>query len=140
MIEIPSKFAGQPTVHPRKSTLDDGRGWRGAAGLVEEVRYYGEWMKKEAFKCIGHLYPKVKDEKGKEHTVIAWIWARTVKCPDPACGCEMPLVRSFTLSKKKGKSAWIEPVFSNGQTSFKVHNSGHAKLERCRVRLLWDTY
>jgi adenine-specific DNA methylase len=59
-------------------------------GLAEDVRYYGEWMKQRAWERIGHLYPKVKDENGIERTVIAWIWARTVKCPNPACGCEMP--------------------------------------------------
>lgn len=127
MIEIPPKFAGQPPVHPGVSALEGG--WSGAAGLAEDVRYYGEWMKQEAFKRIGHLYPKVKDEQGKERTVIAWIWARTVKCPNPACGCEMPLVRSFTLSKKKGKPAWIEPVYEGEKLSFKVHNEGTAKLE-----------
>ncbi len=127
MIEIPPKFAGQPPVHPGATVLDGG--WRGAAGLAEDVRYYGEWMKQEAFRRIGHLYPNVKDEEGKEHTVIAWIWARTVKCPNPACGCEMPLVRSFTLSKKKGRPAWIEPIYEGGKLSFKVHNEGSAKLE-----------
>lgn len=120
MIEIPPKFAGQPPVHPGATELEGG--WIGAAGLAEDVHYYGEWMKQEAFKRIGHLYPKVKDEQGKERTVIAWIWARTVKCPNPACGCEMPLVKSFTLSKKKGKQAWIEPDFSNGHTIYTVHN------------------
>jgi putative DNA methylase len=87
--------------------------WRGASGLADDVHYYGEWMKKEAFERIGHLYPKVKDEHGHEHTVIAWIWARTVKCPNPACGCEMPLASSFVLSKKKGKETWIEPIIDN---------------------------
>lgn len=128
MIEIPPKFAGQPPVNPDAGALLKD-GWQGAAGLAEDVRYYGEWMKQEAFKRIGHLYPKVKDENGQEHTVIAWIWARTVKCPNPACGCEMPLVRSFMLSKKKGKEAWFEPIYNNGQLSFKVHNSGKPDME-----------
>ena len=109
MIEIPPKFAGQPPVHPGATGLEGG--WRGAAGLAEDVRYYGEWMKQEAFKRIGHLYPKGKDEKGKEYTVIAWIWARTAKCPNPACGCEMPLAGSFVLSKKKGNEACVIPQF-----------------------------
>ena len=113
MIEIPPKFAGQPPVHPGATVLEGG--WKGAAGLAEDVRYYGEWMKQEAFKRIGHLYPKVKDEKGKEHTVIAWIWARTVRCPNPACGCEMPLAGSFVLSKKKGNEACVIPQFDYGQ-------------------------
>ena len=99
MIEIPPKFAGQPPVNPAALGQIDGRAdWSGAKGLAEDVRYYGEWMKQEAFRRIGHLYPKVKvpkEQGGGEATVIAWIWARTVKCPNPACGCEMPLVRSF---------------------------------------------
>ena len=127
MIEIPPKFAGQPPVHPGKAGLDDGRGWKGAAGLAEDVRYYGEWMKQEAFRRIGHLYPKAKDECGKEHTVIAWIWARTVKCPNPACGCEMPLAGSFVLSKKERNEAWIEPIFKNSHFHFKVHTSKYDK-------------
>lgn len=112
MIEIPPKFANMASINPeaRKRNLET---WQGAQGLAEDVRYYGEWMKEEAFKRIGHLYPKVKvpeEQGGGEATVIAWIWARTVKCPNPACGCEMPLASSFVLSKKKGKEAWEEPI------------------------------
>jgi putative DNA methylase len=133
MIEIPPKFAGQAPVNPdARLRLDGESGWKGAQGLAEDVRYYGEWMKQEAFKRIGHLYPKVKvpkEQGGGEATVIAWIWARTVKCPNPACGCEMPLVRSFTLSKKKGHEAWVEPHFENGTVRYEVHNGGKPKLE-----------
>jgi REP element-mobilizing transposase RayT len=113
MIEIPPKFAGQSPVNPDSQRLT-GMTWTGASGLAEDVRYYGEWMKKKAFEKIGHLYPKVKDEHGQEHTVIAWIWARTVKCPNPACGCEMPLASSFELSKKKGKEVYIQPIIESG--------------------------
>lgn len=128
MIEIPPKFAGQPPVNPEtRSRLEDGRGWKGAAGLAEDVRYYGEWMKQEAFKRIGHLYPPVKDKQRKERTVIAWIWARTVKCPNPACGCEMPLASSFVLSKKKGNEAWLKPIFENNAFHFEVHNGKYDK-------------
>lgn len=114
MIEIPPHFAGMAPVNPDVRTSLNATGWTGAKGLAEDVRYYGEWMKKEAFKRIGHLYPKVqvtKEQGGGEATVIAWIWARTVKCPNPACGCQMPLASSFALSKKKGNEAWIEPEF-----------------------------
>ena len=133
MIEIPPKFAGQAPVNPEaRARLDAGGGWTGAKGLAEDVRYYGEWMKQQAFQKIGHLYPKVKvpaAQGGGEATVIAWIWARTVKCPNPACGCEMPLVRSFVLSKKKGKEAWVEPIFENGKTKFSVHHEGKPAIE-----------
>lgn len=130
MIEIPPKFAGRPPVNPEWRDvfyLDDD--WAGAKGLAEDVRYYGEWMKQKAWERIGHLYPKVKDEHGKEHTVIAWIWARTVKCPNPACGCKMPLVSSFMLSKKTGHEAWVEPIFQNGVATYKVHQGGKPNIE-----------
>ena len=133
MIEIPPRFAGQSPVNPDVRTkLGSDRSWSGAKGLAEDVRYYGEWMKQEAFRRIGHLYPKVQvpaEQGGGEATVIAWIWARTVKCPNPACGCEMPLANSFVLSKKKGNEAWVEPVFEEGKTSYKVHHSGKPKIE-----------
>lgn len=131
MIEIPPKFAGQSPVNPDETVRRNADTWPGATGLAEDVRYYGEWMKAQAFKRIGHLYPKVKipkEQGGGEATVIAWIWARTVKCPNPACGCEMPLASSFVLSKKKGKEAWIEPQFDyeHKTISYKV-NIGKGK-------------
>jgi putative DNA methylase len=113
LIEIPPKFAGRPPVHPNQDKQLVARAWRGAEGLAEDVRYYGQWMRDEAERRIGHLYPKVKLPKvygGGEATVIAWLWARTVKCPNPACGAQMPLVRSFALSTKPGRQAWVEPI------------------------------
>lgn len=123
MIEIPPRFAGKAPVNPeaRAALLDTE--WSGAKGLAEDVRYYGEWMKQKAYEKIGYLYPKVQlppEEGGGEATVIAWIWARTVKCPNPACGCEMPLASSFVLSKKKGKEAWVEPIPDGDKVKFKV--------------------
>ena len=97
--------------------------WRGAQGLADDIRYYGKWMRDEAEKRIGHLYPKVKlpkEDGNREATVIAWIWARTVTCPNPACGAEMPLVNSFWLSKKKEKGIWIEPTVDYSLTPPKV--------------------
>lgn len=121
MIEIPPKFAGRSPVNPEAQRQGAAnQGWKGATGLAEDVRYYGEWMKQEAYKRIGHLYPKAKLEDGSEATVIAWIWARTVKCPNPACGCEMPLASSFILSKKKGKEAYIEPNVSGSEITYRV--------------------
>ena len=95
------------------------------------MRYYGEWMKAEAFKRIGHLYPKVKvpaEQGGGEATVIAWIWARTVKCPNPACGCEMPLVKSFDLSKKKNKEYHIGLNIESNNIEYFV-DKGKAPLD-----------
>lgn len=119
LIEIPPKFKDKPPVNPEARKTKDINQWRGAQGLAEDVRYYGQWMRNEAEKRIGHLYPKVElpeEHGGGEATVIAWLWARTVKCPNPACGCQMPLVRSFQLSKKKGKEAWVEPIIDNSQS------------------------
>jgi putative DNA methylase len=114
LIEIPPKFAGQPPVNPAAKKKMSGKGmWTGARGLADDVRHYGQWMRDRAFERIGHLYPKVKLPKehgGGEAMVIAWLWARTVVCPNPACGVQMPLVRSFALSTKAGKHEWVEPV------------------------------
>ena len=117
MIEILPRFAGQFPVNPdaHNDTLRR-QMWKGADGLAEDVLYYGEWMRDEAEKRIGHLYPKVqlpKEHGGGKATVIAWIWARTVKCFNPACGAKIPLVKSFWLSKKEEKKAWIEVIVDN---------------------------
>lgn len=125
MIEIPPRFAGMPPVNKDARTSRLEGSWSRAQGLAEDVRYYGEWMKQEAFKRIGHLYPKVRvplEQGGGEATVIAWIWARTVKCPNPTCGCEMPLASSFELSKKKGKEAWVKPIPDGDHIRFEVHS------------------
>jgi len=119
LIEIPPKFAGCPPVNPDAKQSLMGRDWHGAQGLAEDIRYYGKWMRDEAMNRIGHLYPKVilpKEYGGGEATVIAWLWARTVTCPNPACGIQMPLISSFWLSKKKGKETWIEPKIDYAET------------------------
>jgi putative DNA methylase len=124
LIEIPPKFKDMPPVNPEAQKQLKTSQWYGAQGLAEDVRYYGKWIRDEAEKRIGHLYPKVKlpEEKGGgEATVIAWLWARTVKCPNPACNCQMPLVRSFELSTKKGKQAWVEPVIEQSHTPPEIH-------------------
>lgn len=119
-IEIPPRFAGRPPVHPTERRVTGGS-YRGAQGLAEDVRSYGAWMKEEAERRIGHLYPKAKLPSGGEATVIAWLWARTVASPDPAAnGAHIPLVRSFELSTKKGKETYVEPVLEGGTYRFVV--------------------
>ena len=136
MIEIPPKFAGKPPVNPesRKKIGAQSGSWKGATGLAEDVRYYGQWMRDEAEKRIGHLYPKVKVTKemvkvrpdlkqyeGKELTVIAWLWARTVKSPNPAFAkVDVPLASTFMLSTKAGKEAYVEPVIEGDGYRFTV--------------------
>lgn len=137
MIEIPPKFAGRPPVNPesrKEAEHGELRAWKGAQGLAEDVRYYGQWMRDEAEKRIGHLYPKVevtaemaaerpdlKPYVGSKLTVIAWLWARTVKSPNPAFRhVDVPLASTFMLSTKAGKEAYVEPVFENGGYRFVV--------------------
>ncbi len=117
LIEIPPRFAGRPPVNPasRDNPL---KTWRGAQGLADDVRYYGRWMRDEAERRMGHLYPKARlpaEHGGGEATVIAWIWARTVKSPSPAWDGPMPLVRSFALSTKPGREVWVEPVVDRAE-------------------------
>jgi len=119
MIEIPPKFAGQPPVNP-ESRRQLGGEWKGAQGLAEDVRYYGEWMKQKAFEKIGHLYPKID---GK--TVIAWLWTHTVKCPNPACGCEMPLASSFVLTTK-GKGIYVQPIIEGKTIRYEIREGKNA--------------
>ena len=143
MIEIPPKFAGREPVGPlpasdklskKKATKDAFEDWSGAKGLAEDVRRYGGWMREEAQQRIGHLYPKVVitadmvEERpdlqpylGDELTVIAWLWARTVKSPSPAFShVEVPLVSTFILSSKAGKEAYVEPVVQGDSYQFTV--------------------
>ena len=119
MIELPPKFHNQKPVNPDADPLGmfTGTGrkrkqtaWKGTAGLADDIRYYGAWMREEAYKQIGHLYPKAELPDGTPATVVAWLWARTVPCINPACGLQMPLVKTFQLSKKKGNEHWVKPV------------------------------
>src|SRR5260370_2373946 len=130
MIEIPPKFAGKPPVNPdaRRDPQLFKKDRKGAQGRAEDVRYYGKWMRDEAEKRIGHLYPKIavtaemasgsagvsparpdlKQYVGQKLTVIAWIWARTVKSPNPAFAqVDVPLVSTFMLSTKAGTAAYV---------------------------------
>jgi putative DNA methylase len=107
LIEIPPTVAGKPPVFPGLASTRIG--WDRAEGLAADVRAYGEWMKERAQERIGHLYPDATLPDGSNAPVIAWLWARTVTCPNPACGLSMPLVKSWWLSKKKGDEAYIAP-------------------------------
>jgi len=143
MIEIPPRFAGRPPMNPeaRKDKQLFKKTWRGAAGLAEDVRYYGQWMHDEAEKRIGRFYPKVKVIREKDGsfrhanpeeignpkaqieslTVIAWLWARTVESSNPAYrGCQVPLISSFWLSTKPGKETWVEPLIEGKNYKFEV--------------------
>lgn len=118
LIEIPPKFSGLQPIFP--SSAGEQLNWKRAEGLAADVSMYGEWMRDEAQRRIGNLYPKVTVPGGTEHTVIAWIWARTVKSPNPANPIEVPLVRSWWLNKKKGKEAWIHASVVDGEVRYEV--------------------
>ncbi|MGI8687654.1 MAG: DUF1156 domain-containing protein [Thermomicrobiales bacterium] len=119
LIEIPPKFAKKPPINPdaRKNIVPTSH-WSGAQGLAADVRYYGKWMRDEAARRIGHLYPKVqlpRERGGGTATVIAWLWVRTVRCPNPVCGARMPLTSKFTLSTKQSAQALVEPEIDRTQ-------------------------
>ncbi|MGE3104598.1 MAG: DUF1156 domain-containing protein [Lysobacterales bacterium] len=137
MIEIPPRFAGRAPVGPRLADdrqEDHAKVWRGAHGLAEDVRRYGAWMRAEAEKRIGHLYPRIevnaamlaerpdlKPLLGQKLTVIAWLWARTVKSPNPAFShADVPLASTFVLSSKAGKQAYVQPVVEGERYRFAV--------------------
>lgn len=149
LIEIPPKFANMPPVNPEdreQSTTQNM--WKGARSLAADIRYYGKWMRDEAEKRIGTLYPRVqitaemaknrpdlKTYTGDDVTVIAWLWARTIRCPNPACAAQMPLIRSFWLGTKKGKEAWLHPV-SNSKSKtveFLIHGGAGMPAEAPKI-------
>ncbi|MGB5694295.1 MAG: DUF1156 domain-containing protein, partial [Polyangiales bacterium] len=117
LIEIPPHWANKPPVHPIAEIRTQ---WKGAEGLAEDVRKYGRSMRDEAERQIGHLYPKATLPDGSTADVIAWLWARTVTCSNPACRAKMPLVRSFWLGKKKGKETWVLPVIDGKTVRFEI--------------------
>ena len=128
LIEIPPKFAGWSPVFP--GVAEEQSSWLRAEGLAVDVQHYGQWLRDEAEKRIGHLYPRVTAPGGTEHTVIAWIWARTVISPNPANPIETPLVRSWWLSKRKGKEAWVKATVVDGQVRYEVqHNADGPKKD-----------
>ena len=140
LIELPPKFAGKPPVNPKADPMGMtvGKGkqatrvpWRGAAGLADDIRYYGKWMRERAYERIGHLYPKATLPDGTEATVIAWLWARTVPCQNPACGIAMPLMVTFKASRKPNNPHWIRPVVDReaGRVRFVVQDNNEGVPE-----------
>ena len=119
MVELPPKFHNHKPVNPDADPMGmfTGAGrrkarvpWKGTAGLADDIRYYGAWMREEARKRIGHLYPEVQLPTGQTTTAVAWLWTRTIPCINPACDLHMPLMQTFQLSRKKGNESWTKPV------------------------------
>lgn len=144
MIEIPPKFAGRAPVGPeidadrgskKRATLDAFEDWSGSKGLAEDVRRYGVWIREQAQQRVGHLYPPIEvtaemvaerpdlaQYQGEKLTVIAWLWARTVKSPNPAFNhADVPLASTFILSSKPGKEAYVVPKIEGDSYSFTVN-------------------
>lgn len=123
--DVPARFSESVPVHPQEEMKLD-IPLPGAKGYAEDVQYYGDWMLAEAKRRIGYLYPHVASPKtGEELDVSAWIWARTIKCPNPSCGCEIPLSSSYDLAKKKGSEAWVEPYVDDGAVRFRIHREAN---------------
>jgi putative DNA methylase len=120
MLELPAKFAGRPPLHPPEGLRLGREAWPGARGLAQDVRHYGEWMRMEAERRIGHLYPEATLPNGETSPVIAWVWARTVTCPNPVCSATAPLIRSFSLSTKARKEVWVRPIPEGKKVRFEV--------------------
>lgn len=118
LAEFPPKFAGWNPVFP--GATEGLNAWTGVEGLAEDVRRYGDWMRSEAQEKIGHLYPNAVLPDGSKSRVIAWIWGRTAICPNPACGIQLPLVRSWWLRNKKGREAYIVPSVDNGIVTYSI--------------------
>lgn len=112
LVEIPAMFSGRPPIRRSDAGHLDLHSWHGAQGLAEDVRYYGRWIRDEAKRRIGDLYPAATSStnSGNPLPVITWLWARTITCPNPACGVTMPLLNSLALSRRKGNEAWLQPV------------------------------
>lgn len=144
MIDIPPRFAGRPPVNPdaREKASHTGE-WPGASGLAEDVRYYGRWMREEAERRLAHLYPTIeitadlarersdlRPYVGRSLTVVAWLWARTVKSPNPAFAhVDVPLVSSFVLAGKPGKEAYVRPEIRGDSYHFRVIAGSTAGLK-----------
>lgn len=122
LIEIPPKFAGQPPVNPQARNVKDGS-WPGATGLAEDVDKYAHWVRERALKKLGSSYPTVSIGTGVPATVIAWLWARTVTCPNPTCGKEVPLANSFAVSKRNGREAHVVPVTSGSVVTYEIEHT-----------------
>ena len=128
--DVPTRFENTCPIHPREDLTFDIL-LPGAQALAEDVRWYGEWIQAQALKRIGHLYPKVKSPgTEKELEIAAWIWARTVKCPNPSCGCQIPLSSSYDLARKKGAEAWVEPMVQEGAVRFQIHRGPNPEAKR----------
>lgn len=135
LVEIPTKFAGQAPVNCEARNKPINSVWPGTTGLAEDVRYYGRLVRDKAVQAIGKYYPKISlsEAAGGESDVVAWLWARTIVCPNPACGLQIPLLKSYSVSTKKGTQSWVEPIIDEGSNEVRFTVcSGKAVPENAR--------
>ena len=135
LLEIPSRFSNTTPVRiqeGQKNKLD----WSGAEGIAEDVRAYGQILCNRAYEILKYHYPSIEIEGIGSKEIFSWIWARTVKCPNPSCDCNIPLAAGFDLSKKKGSEAWAEPVLTDEALSFKIH---HEKRDNVALKAKMGT-
>ena len=122
LVEWPQKFANKPAVHRRnKGGLSASTAF---GNLAADVLAYGEDINEKLRGRIGEFYPPVTDSFGKEIEPGVFMWARTVPCPNPACGVLTPLVKDWKLSTRSG--AHIRPVIDRAAKTinFAVQHDG----------------
>ncbi len=99
------------------------------SGLKIDVEYYANVIHAKLAREMGKYYPVAqipKEMGGGSGQVVAWIWARTVTCPNPSCRAQAPLVNKFWLSTHVGNEAYIVPVYQKDRRTFNyhIHRSG----------------
>lgn len=138
MLELPMNVHGLPPVGPMEYSPTKQYSFSEHdspyAGLVEDVNRYGGLIRANVLNKIEKLYPKItisneiieenpslKDYLGQEFRPITWLWARTVKSPNPAYShVDVPLCSTFVLSGKKGKERYLKPIISGDSYDFEV--------------------
>lgn len=123
LLEVPQLFLDLPPVHTEFSQAISTK-WDSTLGLSKDILAYGKDLLDLAHKSIGDSYAKDVSNQGQLQPIVAWIWARTVTCPNPACQIPMPLVRSFCLARKPGKNVWVTYKVKNGKINFDVTEAG----------------
>jgi putative DNA methylase len=110
---------GLPPTHPPESHTQALFGHSSVAqdyeGLAEDFRYYATGVLDKVRETTKENYPLRQGENP-----VAWIWARTARCVNPACGIRTVLVTTWWLSKKPGDLAWIEHTVADGQVHLRV--------------------
>jgi putative DNA methylase len=134
LIEIPPLFSDQPPINPDSEPSNAMRTWTGADGLAEDVRFYAEKVRDACWGTLHDIFPeaqvtpemtserpRLSAVRGKRLPVVAWMWVRTVKSPNPAFRTvDVPLASTFMLSSKAGKEAYVKPILHDSGYSFAI--------------------